>query len=175
MNFDSIEELDAEEITKIYDSFPEGDLLSTTFFVCACKATLGDRGTHLKNEPFYDGWCYERVDTRLLFSETSCREKCFSSFGDYSVAHMFKTTTGSDCYCGEGPGTQVWKCVQSKLSYDSVLWSVATGNDCSWVRYDGSLENGSAPGFALRDVGTNGRFFNIGMMSPTYGSCYTLR
>ena len=88
MNFDSIEGLSNNEIEELFESLQDKDYLST-HFVCACKATLGDYGTHLQHDPTFNGWCHEKVDTSLVFSENACREKCFSSFGDYTVAHHF--------------------------------------------------------------------------------------
>ena len=89
MEFESIEGLLDNEISDLYNEYQESDVLAETFLVCGCKATMGTHGTHIKDAPYYNGWCHEQVDSSLIFSEPACRAKCVSRYGISDIAHLF--------------------------------------------------------------------------------------
>jgi len=158
MDFDSIEGLCSNDIVELYDEYMvEDDTLATTFFVCACQTTRGDYGTHLKGTPTITGFCYENIDSYLVFTSTACRNKCISRYGISSIGHLFNTfgdclTKATSCSFSSSWGTD-WRCISESMVHkycmDPHAYNSATGNAHSFV--------------------------GVYWLNNTYGSCYKLR
>ena len=163
MNFDSIEGLTADEINELFNNISEGEMVST-HFVCACKATLGEKGTHLEKFPNFDGWCHMFVDTTLIYSEAACREKCFQSFGDYTVAHKFTRDENSNCY-----GWYDYTFATRHLDGRYISWGcLHFGSTCSYWYWNGSGTGRTTNYTSACLTGTE-------WMNATFGRCYQLK
>ena len=141
MDFDSIEGLNPEEIDKLFNINEDSDYISN-FFICACKATLGDKGTHLKKYPAYSGWCYQFVDAELKFSSVTCSQQCIDVYGNSSHPHKFGVVYESPGVCnhtGNPSGfTKEWGCHAfgshcNGYFYHWHTWHTACAQEYAWM------------------------------------------
>ena len=189
MDFDSIEGLDENEINKLYDSINSGELISGTLFICACRANLGNFGAHLVHAPTQQGFCLQRADSSLVFSQLACQSKCDAMQGGTHALHFHSTLEGSSCetksgFCSSTTGSHnsmlgAYVCTDrhgASPGANYLLGQPGCKGQVKW--YCGTFSGYAtyaACQYESKFYGDHPRTIAFGGVYATYGACYYLR